>query len=90
MTQIIGKDIEMTTNVKSSGKKGWLGVIIATVCGVLFLGFLFLSMQHDTRNVNEYAKTWSGDGQSASEPMNMDHMSMQHDHNMSEMKHDKN
>ncbi|GAB3055082.1 hypothetical protein GCM10027155_21850 [Acinetobacter apis] len=70
------------SEVKKPHSKGWTGVIIATVLGVLFLGFLFLSMQHDTKNVNQYSKTWAGDKQEtspmASMPMSSDDSKMQH------------
>lgn len=55
------------SNEPKSGHKGWIGVGIAVIFAIFFLGFLFLSVQQDTNKVNKYAKTWSGDG--ASDPM---------------------
>ncbi|MBF7689026.1 hypothetical protein [Acinetobacter rathckeae] len=72
------------SNEKKSGHKGWIGVGITVFLAVLFLGFLFISVQHDTRTVNKYAKTWAGDGASdpmASMPMGHDGMNHSgHDH----------
>ncbi|MBF7682667.1 hypothetical protein I2F27_04875 [Acinetobacter sp. B5B] len=64
---------------KKSSHSGWIGVGIAFVFAIFFLGFLFLSVQQDTTKVNNYAKTWSGDG--ASDPMAsmpMGHEGMNH------------
>lgn len=59
------------SEVKKPNSKGWTGVIIATLLGVVFLGFLFLSMQHDTKNVSQYSKTWAGDKQDQSSMSSM-------------------
>lgn len=69
------------SNEKQNSHRGWVGVGIAVVFAIFFLGFLFLSVQQDTTKVNRYAKTWSGDV--ASEPMAsmpMGHEDMNHVH----------
>lgn len=64
------------SDTSKGSNKGWIGVGIAVVFAVFFLGFLFLSVKQDTTKVNSYAKTWSGDSVS-SDPMAS--MPMQHD-----------
>ena len=55
----------MSQDVKKSSSKGWIAVIAGVVFGVVFLGLLLLSVKNDARDVQNYAKTWSGDKGSA-------------------------
>lgn len=64
----------MSQDVKKSSSKGWIAVIAGVVFGVVFLGLLLLSVKNDARDVQNYAKTWSGDKGSVT----MDHEHMNH------------
>lgn len=61
----------MNTEVKKSSSKAWIAVIAGVLFGVVFLGLLLLSVKNDSRDVQNYAKTWYGD-KSASMPMSKD------------------
>lgn len=78
----------MTTETKKSSK-ALIGVVIAVLLGVAFLGLLLLSVKNDARDVQQYAKTWSGDkshettqmhDDMASMPMGDDMQNMHHHH----------
>lgn len=51
----------MSAEAKKTSSKGWLWVLFGVLCGVIFLGLLLLSVQEDTKDVQQYAKTWYGD-----------------------------
>lgn len=62
----------MKNDVKKSSRKGWIAILVGVAFGVLFLGFLFLSVQNDTQDVTKYSKTWYGD-QGENAPANINH-----------------
>ena len=71
----------MSQDVKKSSSKGWIAVIAGVVFGVVFLGLLLLSVKNDARDVQNYAKTWSGDKGS----VQMDHEHTHHQMSDDEM-----
>ncbi|WP_269914318.1 hypothetical protein [Acinetobacter sp. HY1485] len=62
----------MSQDAKKSSSKGWIAVIAGVVFGVVFLGLLLLSVKNDARDVQNYAKTWSGDKGSVTMDHQMD------------------